>query len=86
MADRFERTAFERTVRAPRFREVRAGLDDLIAEAITLTEEQQRVIVTREQAELTAHAERLSALCRHDDAAQARRAADALAHALDQAR
>ena len=44
------------------------------------------MIVTREQAELTAHAERLSALCRHDDAAQARRAADALAHALDQAR
>ena len=78
--------ALDSTVGSQHFAGATAGLGATEVERLTLTEEQQRVIVTREQAELTAHAERLSALCRHDDATQARRAADALAHALDQAR
>ena len=59
-----------------------AGLGATEVARLTLTEDEQRALVTQDQAELTSHAERLASLCRLDEADGARRAARALGEAL----
>ncbi len=55
-----------------------AGLATTEVERLELTEARQRELVAAELAQLRAHAERLTSLCRRDEANDARRAARAL--------
>ena len=59
-----------------------AGLAATEVPRVHLTDDQVRAIVTREHAELMGHAERLTRLCRRDEADAARRAADSVAAVL----
>lgn len=59
------------------------GLGAAEVPRIHRSEEQQRAIVATELAEISGHAERLTSLCRHEEADSARRAAEALSRALD---
>jgi hypothetical protein len=59
-----------------------AGLGATEVARVDLTEEHVGAIVAHERADLLAHAERLTRLCRHDEADAARRAADALGAVL----
>ena len=61
------------------------GLGAAEVERLTNTEDQQRIIVASEIAELTHHAERLNTLCRRDEADAARRAARVLGGLLESA-
>jgi hypothetical protein len=63
-----------------------AGLGATEARRRYLSDEHERALVAHERAELMSHADRLTRLCRHDEADGARRAAAALAAALDGAR
>ena len=62
-----------------------AGLGTTEAARRTLTPEAERALVAQERVELLSHADRLTRVCRRDDADGARRAADTLARALEQA-
>jgi uncharacterized protein len=59
------------------------GLGAVEAERATRTEEQQRAIVAVEVAELAGHVERLTRLCRRDEADGARRGLTTLTRILD---
>lgn len=58
------------------------GLGAAEAPRREVPDEEQRRIVAAHQAELGAHAERLTALCRHEEADAARRSADVLGRVL----
>ena len=58
------------------------GLGATEAPRATLTDERVRSIVAGERSELLAHAERLTKMCRRDEADGVRRAADTLAGLL----
>ena len=60
------------------------GLGATEVPRVDLAEEQVRAIVAHERAELMAHAEQLTRLCRRDEADAARRAAGALADVVAQ--
>jgi hypothetical protein len=61
-----------------------AGLGTTEAARQTLTPEAERALVEQERVELLSHADRLTRVCRRDEADGARRAADTLARALEQ--
>jgi hypothetical protein len=75
----------DRAPLSPHFAGSTPGLAATEVTRVDLTEEQVRAIVDHERAELLAHAERLSRLCRRDEADAARRAAGALADVVAQA-
>lgn len=54
------------------------GLAATEAPRVTLSEQQERQIVTDTAAEFSAHSQRLTRMCRHDEADGARRATDTL--------
>ena len=60
-----------------------AGLGTTEAARQTLTPEAERALVAQERVELLSHADRLTRVCRRDEADGARRAADTLARALE---
>lgn len=59
------------------------GLGATEAARVVLSDADQRTIVAAERTAMLAHAERLARLCRYDEADGARRAAGALAAALE---
>ena len=61
------------------------GLGSTEVPRIDVADDQVRAIVTRERAELVGHAERLTRLCRRDEANAARRGANSLAAVLAEA-
>lgn len=61
-----------------------SGLGAAEAPRRPLSDEAERALVAQERVELLSHADRLTTLCRRDEADGARRAAETLARALEQ--
>ena len=70
------------TMGTPHIAGATAGLGATEAPRRDLTEDHERAIVARERAELLSHADRLTRLCRRDEADAARRAAATLSDVL----
>lgn len=77
--------AVPQAVTSPHFPGARAGLGSAEAPRRALSPEEVRAIVVRERDDLLSHAQRLSRLCRRDEADGARRAADTLTRIVAQA-
>ncbi len=60
-----------------------SGLGAAEIERLSLTEEQELTILSREVAELSAHVERLRRLCRFDEADATQRALEVLTRVID---